>query len=123
MKVLIVEPSKNLAKVVKSALEQKGISAQVASSAQGGISEADRSTPDLVLLELLLRKNNGLEFIHEFKSYPEWFYTPIIIYSDLPYSELFVEDPMLKEMNIIEYFYKPETSLEKLVNRISEVED
>lgn len=118
--VLVVEPSKDLADILKQALKISGIKSSVAHSAQSGITTADKVKPKLVLLELLMNDHNGLEFIHEFKSYQDWFDIPIIIYSEIALEQLAIEPGMMNDMNIIKYFYKPKTSLSELTDFVSE---
>lgn len=114
MRVLIVEPSKDLAQVISESFATKGAITDVAYTAQGGIASADKNKPDIVILELLISEHNGLEFIHEFKSYQDWFDVPIIIYSDLSSEELGRAVGWTTDMNIIKHFYKPTVTLEEL---------
>lgn len=116
--VLIIEPSKELGKILKSAFESKKISVDLANSAQAGVIAADKTLPDLVILEIIMSKHNGLEFIHEFKSYPDWFDVPIVIYSDLVKDQMVTKPEIIEEMNIIKHFYKPTTSLEELTSYV-----
>ncbi len=114
MRVLIVEPSKDLAGVISDSFSQENIIADVAHTAQAGIAHADKNKPDIVVLELLMSDHNGLEFIHEFKSYQDWFDIPILIYSDLSSEELGKAVGWREDMNIIGHLYKPTASLKEL---------
>ncbi|HYF96797.1 MAG TPA: response regulator [Patescibacteria group bacterium] len=118
MNVLIIEPLRELARVLAEALDHHEISAVVACNAQDGIKKADEKTPDIVVMELLIPRHNGLEFIHEFRSYPEWLDIPIILYSNISREELGLEDSKLHEMGIVGYLYKPTTSLESLIKSV-----
>lgn len=121
MRALIIEPSRDLAEIVSKSLEREGVIADIAHNAQGGISQADKNKPDLVILELLLSEHNGLEFIHEFKSYNDWFDIPIVIYSDLSAEELGEAIGWSEDMNIINHFYKPTSTLEELNSYVKSV--
>lgn len=116
--VLIVEPSKDLAIVIAQALARQERSSALAHSSQSAIEQADKSAPRLVILELLMPKHNGLEFIHEFRSYSEWVDVPIIIYSQMPREELPVAAEVLDDMGIAEHLYKPTASLGQLINSV-----
>lgn len=116
--ILIIEPSQDLALVISQALARQEISSVIAQTSQEGIEQADKNTPRLVILELLIPKHNGLEFIHEFRSYPDWLDIPIIIYSQMPASELDTTPEILNEMGIIEHLYKPTTGLGQLVKSV-----
>lgn len=123
MRVLIVEPSKDLAQVVRRSFDAQGIDTDVAHTAQAGISRADKNKPDIVILEVLISEHNGLEFIHEFKSYQDWFNVPIIIYSNLSAEELGRAVGWKEDMNIVRHFYKPTVTLEKLNSYVKAITD
>ena len=121
MRVLIVEPSKDMARIIKDYLDSKGFTAYIAHTSQEGIYIADKNKPDIVILELLMSGHNGLEFIYEFKSYNDWFDIPIVIYSDLSAEELGPVAGWEEDMNITGHFYKPAVSLEKLSSHAMKV--
>ncbi len=113
--ILIIEPLEDLAKVLARAFKRSGLSSAIATTAQEAIRLADEKAPRLVVIELLIPGHNGMEFIHEFRSYPEWLKTPIILYSHLAPEELGLSDEAMQDMGIAGHFYKPTTSLGKLV--------
>lgn len=113
--VLIIEPSKDLALVIAQALARRERSSAIAQTAQSAIEQADNSYPRLIILELMIPRHNGLEFIHELRSYPEWMDIPLIIYSQMSEEELNTSPEILKDMGIVEHFYKPTASLEQLI--------
>lgn len=118
--ILLVEPSRDLANTIKEALERDGIQAKVAYTAQQAIKVADQGQGALeaVVIELLMPRHNGLEFIYEFRSYADWLNTPIIIYSQLSSEELGLRSALKKEMGVVAHLYKPTTSLDQLVSEI-----
>lgn len=119
--VLIIEPSKDLALVISQALTRKEISNSIANSAQAAISQADIATPRLIILEILMSKHNGLEFVYEFRSYEEWLNIPIIIYSQISKKELDAPNELIEEIGVKKHFYKPTTSLQQLVDCAEEL--
>ncbi|HEX5797033.1 MAG TPA: response regulator [Candidatus Saccharimonadales bacterium] len=116
--VLIIEPSADLASVLTAAFERKGLRAASAHTAQEGIAMADKRPPRMIVMELIMPNHNGVEFIHEFRSYPEWMRVPIIIYSHLAPGELDLPPHKLEEIGIRGHFYKPNTSLAELVGAV-----
>lgn len=116
--VLVIEPSKDLSLVVAQALARHERSSAIAHTSQTAIEQADKSTPRLVILELLMPRHNGLEFIHEFRSYPEWLDIPIIIYSQMPKEEMDVSKEVLNDMGIVDHLYKPTASLSDLIQNV-----
>lgn len=107
-----------MALVIAQALARHERSVAIAQTSQSAIQQADKSLPRLIILELLIPRHNGLEFIHELRSYPEWLDIPLIIYSQMPKEDLLASPEVLKDMGVVEHFYKPTVSLDKLVKSV-----
>lgn len=116
--VLLVEPAADLAEVLAKALAAQGINSQTAYSAQSAIAKADKQKPSVIVLELVITRHNGLEFIHEFRSYADWLDIPIIIYSRVSAEELGLKPELLINLGIVKHFYKPTTTLSQLVEAV-----
>jgi len=101
-------------------MEDSGITSEWQSSAQDAIDSIDKSKPKLIILELQLHVHNGIEFLHELRSYPDWQMIPIILLTLVPEHELGLSEDSKKQLNIVGYHYKPHTSLEQLVEFVNE---
>jgi DNA-binding response OmpR family regulator len=120
MRVLLIEPDKILAETYRQALEQAGHSVSISHTAQSAVHFADESIPDVVVLELQLAGHSGVEFLYEFRSYPEWQHVPLILHTLVPPQALRISEQLLDQLHISAYFYKPSTSLRKLVRAVNE---
>jgi response regulator RpfG family c-di-GMP phosphodiesterase len=81
---------------------------------------ADRFQPDLVVIELQLVEHSGIEFLYEFRSYPDWQDVPVIVQSQVPPREFNASIQLLKdELGIKEYLYKPQTTLKQLLRSVN----
>lgn len=121
MNVLLVEPDALLAQSYREALVRAGHAVVVAPTAQTAIHSADRQRPDLVLLELQLVSHSGIEFLYEFRSYPDWYTIPAIILSHVPRAEFSDSWSLLHdELGVLQYLYKPQTSLAHLQRTVAE---
>lgn len=99
-----------------AALKHDGHTVQVCSSAQTAIFCADDTRPDVVLLELQLVSHSGIEFLYEFRSYPDWHDVPVVITTSVPAGEFSGSWEMLKkQFGVSAYHYKPLMSLKTLV--------
>ncbi len=114
MHILVVEPDQILAKTYARALMLAGYSTATARSAQDAVHEADTKMPDVVLLELQLPRHNGVEFLYEFRSYSEWLHIPVVVHSYVPPQEYDFAPTLTNELGVIQFLYKPATSLRKL---------
>lgn len=120
--ILYVEPDVVLARVYEEALQASGYSVCAVLSAQAAVSAADDMLPDIVILELQLPRHNGLEFLYEFRSYPDWHQVPVLIHSMVPAGEfMLVQDYSRQFLGICGYLYKPQTSLAELVCKVRDL--
>ena len=121
MNILLIEPDFVLARTYRAALALDGHMVRVAATAQAAIQEADDCRPDLVLLELQLVSHSGIEFLYEFRSYPDWQNVPVVVVSTVPPGEFADSWALLKnELGVSAYRYKPRTSLKALQRLASE---
>lgn len=115
MRVLLIEPDVPLSNIYAKALVSGGFQVAVARSAQQAVHLADRNSPDVVVMEMQLKQHNGVAFMQEFRSYPDWCNIPIIVHTTLPAFLLKEFDVALAEMGVSKVLYKPSTSLKQLV--------
>ncbi|HEX7368327.1 MAG TPA: hypothetical protein VF261_01570, partial [Candidatus Saccharimonadales bacterium] len=81
----------------------------------------DAAAPDLVILEMQLVSHSGVEFLYEFRSYPEWQRVPVLVHSVVPPGEFQGSRQLLCEhLGVERYLYKPRTSLAKLLRTVDE---
>lgn len=119
--ILLIEPDRLLADSYCLALASAGHQVGVCPSAQAGIMVADQVNPDLVVLEIQLVEHSGIEFLYEFRSYPEWQAVPVLIHSNVPLSEFEADLGLLRtELGVTGYLYKPQTTLNQLITAVEE---
>lgn len=114
MHILLIEPDALQANVYKIALEKQDHTVAHAATAQSAIQCADERKPDVVVLELQLPSHNGVEFLYEFRSYPEWMRVPVVVHSFVPLYELTHTAVLQRELGVRKLLYKPATSLVNL---------
>jgi DNA-binding response OmpR family regulator len=121
MHVLLLEPNILLARTYTDALTHAGFSVAHAATAQTAIDAADKQHPDVVVVELQLPMHSGVEFLHEFRSYPEWQDVPVIVHSVLPPMQLTaVRSSLERDLGVRAILYKPRTSLQQLLRAVRE---
>ena len=118
--ILLIEPNTLLRQTYAQALSTAGYKVQAAPGAQQAIHAADIQTPGVVVLELQLIGHNGIEFLHEFRSYAEWQHIPVIINTSIPAEHLADSLGGLKELGVVAVLYKPRTSLQVLLRHVRE---
>lgn len=118
--VLLVEPDRILAGTFRQGFESEGYSVVMCAGAQSAIYAADEKRPDIVILELQLIGHSGIEFLYEFRSYPEWQEIPVVVHTQVPPSEFAGSWSLLsEELGVAGYFYKPEASFKRLLRAVN----
>ena len=113
--ILLIEPDTTLSQIYAASLSWAGHDVRQATTAQTGIDVADQAPLDLVLLELQLVAHSGVEFLYEFRSYPEWQTVPVVILSRVPPAEFKGSAELLKtQLGVEAYYYKPNINLVRL---------
>ncbi len=120
MRALLIEPDVVLARTYREALEDAGWQVNWAPSAQAALDMADQTLPDIVILEVQLAAHNGIEFLYEFRSYPEWSNIPVVIHSLVPPQEFANHNILYKELGVKGYYYKPNTRIIQLLAALRE---
>jgi DNA-binding response OmpR family regulator len=120
MNILLIEPDKKLGGIYQRGLEAAGFSVRWAAHAQDAVHAADDVKPDLIVLELQLASHNGIEFLYEFRSYPEWKEIPVILLTLVPPASLQITADMMETFGIVRCLYKPATNLKQLLYAVEE---
>ncbi|MBZ1348906.1 MAG: response regulator [Candidatus Liptonbacteria bacterium] len=113
--VLLVEDDKFLSSLLKNRLEKEGIIVYLAEDGEIAFEALRQQNPDLVLLDIILPKKTGFEFLEEIQQNPLLKNKPVIIISQLGQE---ADVSRGKELGAIEYFVKAQTSIEDLVKKI-----
>ena len=115
-KVLIVEDEQILMEMYKDKLEDSGFDVICASEAETGLEIAKKEKPDLVLLDILLPKANGVYFLTQLRKDPEIKSTPVLIFSNY-------DDPDTKlkstKLGIEEYLIKANYTPGEIIDKIT----
>lgn len=81
-RVLIIEDNNVLASVYGSTLSQAGFQVAVASDGQTGLDQLAKFSPDLVVLDLMLPKIDGLEVLRRIRADEARASLPVIVFSN-----------------------------------------
>jgi two-component system sensor histidine kinase/response regulator len=123
MHLLLVEPDRLLAASIAQACERQAHTVTHVVSAQDAVHAADEHAPDVVVLELQMPRHNGVEFLYEFRSYPEWMHIPIVLHTRVPPSELTMAATLEHELGVAQVLYKPTTSLKQLCQALRDLHE
>ena len=88
-KILVIEDEKILAEMYKDKLSKEGFKIVEAMEAEEGLQLAEEERPDLIVLDILLPRENGITFLKKMRRIPEISSIPVVVLSnfDDPYTK------------------------------------
>lgn len=115
--ILVVEDEDALRMVLKDVLTVEGYEVQEAVNGIEGLEMALRNHPDLILLDILMPKMDGLEMLKNVRA-DEWGKrVPVIVLTNLSDNE---DIAKAVEEDVFEYFVKTDIRIDEVIARIRE---
>lgn len=115
-KILIVEDDNFLIKAYQIKFERAGFNVFIALDGDEGLKVSKKEMPDLIILDLMLPKMNGFEFLKKIKSDEKLKNIPVVALSNLGQRS---DQEKAFSLGAAEYFIKTEHTLEEIINKIS----
>ena len=115
--ILIVDDSTTNVVLLEAILDERGYKIHTALNAKEAYSIIAKHKPDLILLDLLMPKISGFDFLHEIKKSKSTKDTPVIIVSALTDEENIEK---IMDMGAIDFVKKP-IDLQYLVNKVEAI--
>jgi CheY-like chemotaxis protein len=112
--VLLVEDDATIAKLYRVLLESRGYTVRHAGDGLDGLDRANEKRPDLVLLDIMMPRMNGIAFLQALRS-GEMRDVPVVVLSNFMEKQL-VDDAM--SLGALEYMVKAQTRPEALVGAL-----
>ena len=81
-KVLIVEDDPTIARIYQGLLRMEGYEGELAKDGDAAIECLSRFRPNLVLLDLMLPKKNGIQVLKHIRANPAWRDLPVIVFTN-----------------------------------------
>ena len=114
-KILIIEDERLLAEMYSDKFTQSGYEVVVAFESEEGLEIAKKEKPDLILLDILLPKENGICFLAKLRKEPEISSVPVIAFSNYDVPETKEE---AERLGVKEYLIKTNHTPQELVERV-----
>lgn len=101
--MLIIEDEKSLQEAYETRLVKDGYEVEVASDGLEGLQKAESAKPDIIILDILLPKLNGLEFLKRLQPKTNLPDTKILAFSVMESAELIRS---LVSLGVVKYMVK-----------------
>lgn len=118
-KILIVDDDPLILRMYQRKLSDDGYEIDTAIDGEVAIARAETQNPDLILLDILMPKMNGLDALRALKVNPKTKNIPVIILTNLGDNPKDVE--IAKKAGALDYIVKADTSLKDLSTRVGEI--
>lgn len=114
-KILIVEDDRFLVKAYKIRFGKIGFDVAVEENGKSGLAKAKKFKPDLIILDLMLPKMNGFEFLAAAKKDEAIKNIPVLVLSVLGQK---ADKEKALSLGAKDYFVKTDYTLEEIVKNI-----
>ena len=115
--ILIIEDEQTILKAISIALEDAGFNILSAIDGESGEEIAIQQRPDLILLDIILPRKNGLDVLKSLKSNEATMHLPIILLTNLSDTETVSQGVALGARG---YLVKANYSLDEVVAKVRE---
>jgi PleD family two-component response regulator len=115
--ILVVDDSTTNVVLLEAILDEKGYKIETALNAKEAYSIIEKNIPDLILLDLLMPKISGFDFLTEIRKNENTKNTPVIVVSALTDEE---NIDKIMELGAIDFIKKP-IDLQYLVEKVESV--
>ncbi|HNT36219.1 MAG TPA: response regulator [bacterium] len=111
-KILIVDDEEDIAEVIRITLETSGHIVQTASNGAEGLTFVKKIEPDLVILDVMMPKMNGMQVVEILKGSDATAHIPILMLTAVTKNSLQPDEHWRKKVGVEDFMSKPFEPLE-----------
>jgi two-component system, OmpR family, alkaline phosphatase synthesis response regulator PhoP len=117
-KILIIEDEKILSEMYAEKFKLAGFEVVLAPEAEDGLEIAQREKPDMIILDILLPKGDGISFLQRLREKNEISLTPVVVFSNF-------DDPATKKaafrLGAKDYLIKTNFTPREIIEKIKTI--
>lgn len=114
-KILIVEDEQILGEIILNKLQSEGYNVSLASDGEQGIQKIRELLPDLVLLDIVMPKKNGLEVLEDMKGDDKLKNIPVVVISNSGQQS---EIERIVDLGVRDYIIKAQFSPDEVLEKV-----
>lgn len=115
-KILIIEDEEMILSILKKKLEDKSFDVETATDGEEGLDKALRSDPDLILLDIVMPKMDGITLLENYNNKKAGKRAPVIVLTNLDSADKIEKS---KAHGVHDYLVKTNWSLDEVVKKIN----
>ena len=116
--ILLAEDDRFLRRACETKLKQAGFDVRVAVDGEEALTMVHERAPDLLLLDLLMPRRDGLSVLATLRADPKTKGIPVVIMSN---SSKDLERQKASSLGVIDYWIKSNLSLQELCDRVTQL--
>lgn len=116
--ILIVEDDESMLEALTDKFESSGFDIISAKNGEEGLKLAFEKHPDLILLDIVMPKLDGLSMLKKLKQDQWGAYAPVMILTNLSDSQKLAE---ALEIGVVEYVIKAEVKLSDIIYKVKRI--
>ncbi len=114
-KLLLIEDDVTLVKMYERKFTSDGYEVVIAYDGLEGLEKATKEKPDLILLDIMLPKLDGLALFKKMRSLPETFNTPVILLTNFGQEDAVFE---CFKLGAVDYLVKADVTPQQVVAKV-----
>lgn len=118
-KILLIDDDQLMLRMYQTKFKVEGLEVEVASDGDEGLAKVGQSKPDLILLDIMMPKINGLEVLRQLKAKPETKDIPVILLTNLGGSQQDVDQGL--SLGAVSYLVKASYTPAQVVAKVKEI--
>jgi CheY-like chemotaxis protein len=117
-RILVIDDSTTNIVLLEAILTEKGYQIETALNAKEAFMRIEKQIPDLILLDLLMPKVSGFDFLEQLRKDDKTKKTPVIVISAINTDD--ANARKINELEAVDFLRKP-IDIQYLVNRVEEI--
>ncbi|MDO8686638.1 MAG: response regulator [Candidatus Berkelbacteria bacterium] len=114
-KLLLIEDDVTLVKMYERKFKSDNFEVEIAYDGEEGIIKATKNPPDLIVLDIMLPKMDGLQVFKKLRSQPQTFKTPVLLLTNFDQEDAVFE---CFKLGAVDYLIKSDVTPQQVVERI-----
>lgn len=117
-KILVIDDDDTFCEVIRAGADKDKYDISTASDGVAGLAAVEKSTPDLILLDVKMPRMNGIEFLEKMRGSEKNKNIPVVITSNDTSMETITQGT---ELNVRGYFVKSNESMKSIFEIIARI--
>ena len=117
-RILIVEDDPLISRMYQTVFEFEGYDVDMGRNGEEGLAKLEKYIPTLILLDIMMPKMSGIEFLKEMKKSPQMKNIPVVVLTNLSGMK---DAEAALELGAVKYIVKSQNKPRQIVAQVKEI--